>query len=63
MHLASRVSMPDGSRPAFASASAAVASVADALALGDTVARSLVAQGALAVVTELAAARGAEPAA
>ena len=63
MHLASRVSMPDGSRAAFAEASAAVASVADALALGSAVARSLEAQGALAVVTELAAARGAEPAA
>ncbi|RDU96570.1 hydroxymethylbilane synthase [Trinickia dinghuensis] len=63
MHLASRVSMPDGSRPAVAEASAAVASVADAVALGDQVARSLVAQGALDVVAELAAARGAEPAA
>ena len=63
MHLASRVSMPDGSRAAFAEASAAVTSVADALALGSAVARSLEAQGALAVVTELAAARGAEPAA
>lgn len=63
MHLASRVSMPDGSRPAFAEASAMVASVADAAALGGVVARSLVAQGARAVVAELAAARGAEPAA
>jgi hydroxymethylbilane synthase len=63
MHLASRVSMPDGSRAAFASASAAVTSVADAAALGDVVARSLVAQGARAVVADLAAARGAEPAA
>ncbi|MGN6229804.1 MAG: hydroxymethylbilane synthase [Trinickia sp.] len=62
LHLASHVSMPDGSRPAFAQASAQVANVADALALGDAVARSLEAQGALAVVAELAAARGAEPA-
>ncbi|WP_116136057.1 hydroxymethylbilane synthase [Trinickia diaoshuihuensis] len=63
LHLASRVSMPDGSRPAFGEASAAVASAADARALGDAVARSLVAQGALQVVAELASARGAEPAA
>ncbi|KAA0089963.1 hydroxymethylbilane synthase [Trinickia soli] len=63
MHLASSVSMPDGSRAAFAQASAPVASDVDALALGDAVARSLVAQGARAVVDELAAARGAEPAA
>lgn len=63
LHLASRVSMPDGSRPAFAQASAQVASVADAVALGELVARSLVAQGARAVVDALAAARGAEPAA
>ena len=63
MHLASRVSMPDGSRGSFAEASASVSSVADALALGETVARSLEAQGARAVVNELAAARGAEPAA
>ncbi|HTH75311.1 MAG TPA: hydroxymethylbilane synthase [Trinickia sp.] len=63
LQLASRVSMPDGSRAAFAQASARVASLADALALGDTVARSLEAQGARAVVDELAAARGAEPAA
>lgn len=63
MHLASRVSMPDGSRQAFAEASAAVASAADARALGDAVAGSLVAQGAREVVAELAAARGAEPAA
>ncbi|MGG1944561.1 hydroxymethylbilane synthase [Trinickia sp. NRRL B-1857] len=63
MHLASRVSMPDGSRPAVAQASAAVTNAADAVALGDAVARSLVAQGAREVVAELAAARGAEPAA
>jgi len=63
LHLASRVSMPDGSRAAFAQASAAVTSEADALALGEAVARSLELQGARAVVNELAAARGAEPAA
>lgn len=63
MHLASRVSMPDGTRAASAQASARVASVGDALALAETVARSLEAQGARAVVDELAAARGAEPAA
>lgn len=63
MHLAGRVSMPDGSRGSFAEASASVASMADALALGETVARALEAQGARAVVNELAAARGAEPAA
>ncbi|MGN6316781.1 hydroxymethylbilane synthase [Trinickia sp.] len=63
LQLASRVSMPDGSRAAFAQASARVASLAEALALGDTVARSLESQGARAVVDELAAARGAEPAA
>ena len=63
LHLASRVSMPDGSRAAFAQASAAVTSEADALALGDAVARSLELQGARAVVNELAAARGAQPAA
>jgi len=63
LHLASRVSMPDGSRAAFAEASAAVTSAADALALGEAVARSLELQGARAVVNELAAARGAEPAA
>ena len=63
LHLASRVSMPDGSRPAFAEASAAVTNEAEALALGEAVARSLELQGARAVVNELAAARGAEPAA
>ena len=63
MHLASRVSMPDGSRSAFAEQSAVVSSVAQAVALGDAVARSLAAQGALDVVAQLAAARGAEPAA
>jgi hydroxymethylbilane synthase len=63
LHLASRVSMPDGSRAAFAEASAAVTSAADALALGEAVAHSLELQGARAVVNELAAARGAEPAA
>jgi hydroxymethylbilane synthase len=63
LHLAGRVSMPDGSRPAFAQASAMVASEADALALGEAVAGSLERQGARDVVTELAAARGAEPAA
>ena len=63
LHLASRVSMPDGSRAAFAESSARVASEADALALGEAVARSLELQGARAVVNELAAARGAEPAA
>ena len=63
MHLASRVSMPDGSRAAYAQASAPVTGDADALALGDAVARALLAQGARAVMDELAAARGAEPAA
>jgi len=63
MHLASRVSMPDGSRAAYAQACAPVTNEAEALALGDTVARALLAQGARAVMDALAAARGAEPAA
>ncbi|TAM53779.1 MAG: hydroxymethylbilane synthase [Paraburkholderia sp.] len=63
LSLVSCVSMPDGSRAAFGEACAPVANEAEAIALGDTVARTLVAQGARAVVDELAAARGAEPAA
>jgi hydroxymethylbilane synthase len=57
LHLAGRVSMPDGSRAASAEAEASVASLDEAQALGLTVARELEAQGAREVVSALAAAR------
>ncbi|HTI18490.1 MAG TPA: hydroxymethylbilane synthase [Trinickia sp.] len=57
LRLAGRVSMPDGSRAAFAEAEAGVTSVDEAQALGSEVARSLEAQGAREIVSALAAAR------
>jgi hydroxymethylbilane synthase len=63
LHLKGRVSMPDGARAARAEAEELVASVADALALGREVARSLEAQGALEIVRSLSADRGGESAA
>lgn len=62
LHLASRVSMPDGSRLASAQAVTPVTSVDDALALGREVARALQAQGASEIVAALAAASGGESA-
>jgi hydroxymethylbilane synthase len=63
LELAGRVSMPDGSRAAFAQATAPVANVADARALGRELARALEAQGAREVVAALAAEHRGESAA
>ncbi|GLU35405.1 hydroxymethylbilane synthase [Trinickia caryophylli] len=63
LHLSGRVSTPDGARVASAEASAAVASAADALALGNEVARALDTQGAREIVATLAAQRSGESAA
>ncbi|HEV3106007.1 MAG TPA: hydroxymethylbilane synthase [Trinickia sp.] len=63
LELAGRVSMPDGSRAAFAQATAPVANVADARALGRDLARALEAQGAREVVAALAAEHRGESAA
>lgn len=62
LHLAGRVSMPDGSRPAVAEAAANIASVDAARALGDEVARVLEGQGAREIVSMLASANPGESA-
>jgi hydroxymethylbilane synthase len=62
LYLASRVSMPDGSRCAWAEAEAGVASVDEARALGQAVARELEAKGAREIVGVLAAERPGESA-
>jgi hydroxymethylbilane synthase len=61
LELAGRVSMPDGSRIAFAQAATRVATVAEARALGGELARALEAQGAREIVTALAAGDRGEP--
>ena len=60
LRLAGRVSMPDGSRGAFAQAAEPVTSVEAARTLGAQVAAALEAQGARAVVEALAAANRGE---
>jgi hydroxymethylbilane synthase len=62
LHLAGRVSMPDGSRTASAEVVAPVASDTEALALGRRLADALALQGAHEIIAALAAQSGGESA-